>query len=318
MMPPAAQPTRNQDVREQAVEWLLKREDGPLGDDDRRAFEAWLAADPAHADAYARAHRLFGESSDALKADPDDTRDAIRRTGGGGALMPVLLLAGLLVFGGLFLWADGPIRLQADARSGHDESPVVQLADGSSVQLDADSALAVDFEDGRRTVRLLKGQAWFDVAPDPDRPFVVESGDERIVVVGTVFDVNRTADETEVTVAEGRVQVRTADGADVILSPQMRARVADGELGPVEEVPGGMEGTWRSGRLVFEDRPLGWVVANLARHLPERVVIADAAIAERRFTGTLDLTDPETALADLAAALDLRTARAGGILTVVY
>lgn len=317
-MPPAAKPSKNRDAREQAVDWLLRLEDAPLSDAERRDFEDWLAADPAHASAFARARRLFGDTAEALKADPDDTRDAIRSRAGAGTKVPMVLLACLVMFGGLFLWADGPIRLQADALSGHDETPVVRLEDGSVVQLNADSAIAFDLADDFRTVRLLRGEAWFDVTSDPDRPFVVEAGDERIVVIGTVFDVNRMPGETEVTVAEGRVRVRAGHGDTVILSPQMRARVRDGALGPVDAVAAGMEATWRSGRLVFEDRSLGWVVASLGRRMSGRVVIARPSVAERRLTGSLDLTDPDTALDDLAAALGLSTARAGGFLTVVH
>ncbi|WP_018700153.1 FecR family protein [Amorphus coralli] len=317
-MAPASKPTAKLSIREQAIDWLLHFEDGPASRADRKAFEAWLAADPSHAKAYAHAKRLFGESSDALKADPADTREAIRRRTGTGATVPALLLAGFLLLGGLFLWTDGPMRLRADALSGHHETPVVRLEDGSTIQLNADSAIAFDIGDRTRTVRLLRGEAWFDVASDPERPFVVEAGGERITVVGTVFDVNRMPGETEVTVAEGRVRVRAENGSAVLLTPQMRARVSDGAMESVDRVASGTEATWRSGRLVFEDRSFRWVVANLSRRLPGRIVIASESIADRRLTGSLDLSDPDNALVDLTAALGLRTASAGAFLTVVY
>ncbi|MEW5424781.1 FecR domain-containing protein [Amorphus sp. 3PC139-8] len=305
------------DIREQAIEWLLHLEDADTPDEDRRAFEEWLGRDPAHAEAFEKARRLFGESADALRENPEDTRAAIRRKGN-GPLLPAVLLVCLVLAGGMFLWADGPTRLQADIVSGANESPILRLGDGSTVQLDAGSAVAEDFTTDERRIRLLKGQAYFEVAPNRARPFVVQVGDERFEAVGTAFDVNRTAGQAEITVTEGKVRVRTGDGAGVVLSPHMRTSVRDGTLGAVETVPDGMETPWRSGRLVFEDRPLTWVVGNLARHLPGKVVIANPALGDRRITGTLDLSDPHAALNDLSTAVGLRTVQAGRLLTVVY
>ncbi len=76
--------------------------------------------------------------------------------------------------------------------------------------------------------------------------------------------------------------------------------------------------SWRSGRLIFEDQPLGHVVEDIARHLPGRVMIASNDLAERRITGTFDLSTPSTALDDFIKAFDLKAVRVGSLLTVLH
>lgn len=304
-------------IREQAVDWLLRREEG-LSAADRRALDAWLEADAAHRMAFERAARLLGDADRALRADPEQTRRSIRRR---HRVFPAAILIGCLLAGGaLFAALDGPLRLAADVVSGSAEMPLVRLADGSTVHLNASSAIDERFDATLRVVTLLKGEGYFEVASDRARPFVVEVGALRIEALGTAFNVNLVGDRAEVTVTQSSVSVVSAAIKDAIrLDQGMRLMAdADGRLGAIEAVSADSRIAWRARRLTFEERPLPLVVAEIGRHLPGRIVIANPSLERRRISGSFDLADPAAALDSFAAAFGLTALRAGPLLTVIY
>lgn len=309
------QPER--EAREQAVDWLLRLDDGALDPGERQRFESWLAADPLHRAAFDKARQLFSISGKALAEKPEETKRALRKGERGGT---GLLVLAALALGAAVWFADGPLRLQADAVTGIEGTRIVKLADGSRVHLNASSAMAEDFGSGRRRIRLLRGEAYFEVAPDAARPFVVEAGAVRVRVLGTAFNVNVTSRDTEVTVTENTVEVAAlSGGAGVALSRGQRiAWGGSGEPGPVETVAPESAVPWRSGRLVFEERSLERVAEEIARHLPGRVVVMGDALRKRRISGSFDMSDPQRALDGFAAVFGLRVVQAGPLLTVIY
>src|SRR3546814_12524306 len=114
---------------------------------------------------------------------------------------------------------------QSDYRTGTGEMRNVTLSDGSSVTLDTGSAIAVNYGDGRRGVRLLAGRAWFDVAHDERHPFTVSAADARVRVTGTAFDVGLDDDSNDVTLARGGVQGAWADIAPDVMRRSEERRV---------------------------------------------------------------------------------------------
>ncbi|MFD1331978.1 FecR family protein [Methylopila musalis] len=307
---------RTADVRrkrhEQAVDWLLRAQDGTLTEEDRARFELWRAASPENHKAYAAAERLMGDARTAIAGDP-----TLRNTPttAGGAGKPIV--AGLLVAitaGALFFAFDGPIRLKADMISGKGETPIFTLADGSTIQLNASSAVAEDFSPARRTIRLLKGQAYFEVKADPERPFTVEAGDARVTALGTAFDVRLGSGETDVAVAQHSVLVEFD-------TPRPAIRLSEGEQiayapssGELTKSPGAKLATsWRNGRLVVENRPLSFVIEELNRKFPGHVVIGRPSLEERRVTGVIGMSDKNAALSFVAKALGVRVMRFGPI-----
>lgn len=184
--------------------------------------------------------------------------------------------------------------------------PVIELSDGSTVQLNAGSAIAFDITNDGRQVQLLRGEAYFIVAPDPQRPFTVKAANGEVTALGTQFDVKLKDGGADVVVTEHAVQVQTSASSSAF-SPLDTLRLDEGHsvsydsrngIGPVSMVDPELAASWRSGRLVFEDQPLEHVVRDIARHLPGKVMIASSDLAERRITGTFDLSAPSTALDD--------------------
>ncbi|MFB9949061.1 FecR domain-containing protein [Rhizobium puerariae] len=307
------------EFQEQAVDWAIRLHDGGLSEAELVDLDRWLQHCPSHPQALDEARRILGETGAALARDPDFTRKLIRRkSAGGNPLIPILLLAAL--GGGLFLWFDGPVWLRADVMSAANEMPVVTLPDGSRAFLNGESALAEHFTAADRRVVLLKGEAYFEVARDPERPFVVEAGAGTVRVTGTAFDINLVEGGTEVVVTEHNVLV-TGDASERSARLEAGQRLsydAGGKLGQVETVTPGMEVPWRSGRLAFENRPLSTVVQEIFRHVPGKVVIARKSVADRRVSGSFDLSDPQEALSSFAQIFGLRIARAGNLMTVIY
>lgn len=303
-------------VAEEATDWALRLDDDGVGEAELHAFDAWIAADPEHGRAYAKVRNLLGDTKAALSEDRAFTRRLVARRprrAWGAAVVAAFVVLG----GGLFLAMDGPLHLRADIVSGDHEMPHVTLADGTRVQLNADSALEEAFDGSVRRVVLLKGQAYFEVAKDAARPFVVVAGGGEARALGTAFDVNLVDGSVAVSVTESRVAV-TGDRT-VELSPGMRVSYGpDGHLGPVRKIPAGFEAPWRTGRLIFEDRPLGGVVEEIFRHLPGRVVVAEVGLRNRAITGSFDLSDPGAAFDSFREVFGLRAVQMGGLLTVIY
>lgn len=295
----------------QAADWFLRNQESGRTTD--AAFLAWLNGDAGNKAAYEAAERMMGEARGAILTDPA-LRD-FEVEAGGRRVGPVILSAlAIGLAGSLFLLADGPMRLRADAMSGTGEMPVITLADGSTLQLNASSAVAYDFTATARTVTLLRGEAFFQVARDIGRPFVVAARGGRITALGTAFDVRLGDDATDVTVTEHAVTL-TASGPMVRLEEGQRAAYRpDGTIGEIR--PADMLATlaWRRGQLVVDNATVAEVVAEIGRHFRGRIVITSAALAERRVSGSFAIVDTAAALAFLEQSLGISSLRLGPLI----
>jgi transmembrane sensor len=234
--------------------------------------------------------------------------------------MPAIaILLATALAGGVLISQDGIMRLQADAMSGIGEMPVITLADGSTMQLNAYSAIAYDFTAATRTVRLLRGEAYFQVAKDPTRPFVVEAGSGRTTALGTAFNVRLGETDTDVTVTEHAVSVAglRADVPPVrVQEGNQAAYGANGMVKDVRPVDTSLALAWRSGLLVVDNASLADVVAEISRHFSGRIIIPSTALAKRRVSGTFSITDAVAALAFLEQSLGIKTNKIGPLIVI--
>ncbi|MHC9083600.1 FecR family protein [Luteimonas sp. RIT-PG2_3] len=316
--------SRQQDEQE-ATAWLLRQDGGPWTADDACAFEAWLAQSAGHRAAYyrfkgawqeaGRLGALLGPSvaqrggvdaalaidADAdLDVDADADVDAGARPHGQVAAksprrrVPVLAIAASLACAvGLaaltYRLLPPPSNVYA-TRVGAMET--VALSDGSRLTLNTDSQLRIDMDASDRRVRLRQGEAFFEVAKDPSRPFVVEAGDKRIIAVGTAFSVRRNGDDVRVVVSEGRVRVETVGRrAGATPAPLLDAGMVASTQGEAVLVQSRSEReiaqnlSWRTGQLVFRDTPMAEAVAEFNRYNTRKLVIEDAAVDDLRIGG---------------------------------
>lgn len=303
---------------EEALDWFVRLQADDAGPAERAAFAAWRVADPRHARAWALAEAMWASPTftRALEtATPAPRATAEGRRGVGRRL--AACAATLLVAVGVGWAFDLPLRLQADHRTATGGRASVALADGSRVLLDTRTALADDVGGVERHTRLLEGTAFFEVAPDSARPFRVAAGPATVTVVGTAFAVRYVDGRVTVTVREGVVEVRgTAPGRVVRLRPGQQVEVTDGAVGESRTVDLASSLAWMDGRLVFEDRPLGAVLAELDRYHPG-IIVVPAGLAGVRITGSYRLDDPVRTAGMLAGLVHADMARFSDALLVL-
>ncbi|MGF6174710.1 FecR family protein [Ensifer sp. 4252] len=305
-------------VREQAVDWLVRLTDNPGDEELQLAFERWRAEDPAHAEIFARAQRAVGDATLLIRREPEFAQRAV--TASQNRRKTLASLATILVAGaGIFLALDGAMWMRADVITGKGERPILRLDDGSTLQLNAQSAVAYEFTASERRIILLRGEAFVEVAADRNRPFVIEAGAGTTTALGTAFDVNLTDDGASVTVLEHAVSVATGTEA-----PSRRVEVNEqvsydhqGTLGDIKPIDPLLAAAWRDGRLVFEERTIASVIKEIGRYVPGTIVVADATIGARRVSGSFDLSDPVRALQGLAEAFDIKLTRIGPYVTIL-
>ena len=193
----------------------------------------------------------------------------------------------------------------------------VPMADGSNVTLNTDSQIRIALTDAERRVELGHGEAFFEVAKDPTRPFVVRAGSKRVIAVGTKFSVRREGDDIEVIVTEGKVRVEdegvaqrspAGGSADVLLTPGSIARAGDyGVLVQRKTLPEAEEQlSWRAGVLMFRDQSLQDAIAEFNRYNVRKIVIQDPAIASLKIEGNFRATNVEAFVRLLESGFPVR------------
>ncbi|MDY0873709.1 FecR family protein [Dongia rigui] len=305
----------------EAADWLLRMQAPDFSAEDRRNLDAWLAGDERRAAALAQVQailQLAPRAFAALEAPPAISAKIPRQR----AWLP--LGAAVAASLALFLLFDGPMRLRADLRAGTEALPVVTLADGSLLQLNAGSAVAFSFGEKQRVVHLLRGEAYFTVTKDPARPFIVEAAGGAATALGTEFDVRLSEPAegagraAEVKVLVHAVRVETASGAKVILQAGESLRYDNtGAIGETRRID--INGPdWRSGKIVIEDESLTSVVERLQRHTNTRIVILGDDLKARRIGGTFDTRDPVAAIELLCRSLGIEYSGIGSLLVVLH
>jgi transmembrane sensor len=195
------------------------------------------------------------------------------------------------------------LRIQADLVTAAAEMANIRLADGSRVHLAPESAVSVVYLGDRREVRLIKGRAFFEVTPDPARPFTVAAGTTTATVLGTAFDVRLEPAGARIAVREGRVRVDNADTAPpthAVLSTGNWVRMTRNGGTQQGSMPADEVATWLGGELVARDRPAGDVADALRPYFKGMILVQSSRFAERRVSGIYSLKDPVATLAGLA------------------
>lgn len=328
-----SQPPATDNPDDRAAYWDARLRSPTCSDEDRAAFAHWRDADPANAEAVERLRGLIRALYDAYPTEPAlrRLRDAAvgRRWPGRTAPIAAGVAALAVAIGVAFLaWSGGgqaPVR-EAQASSyqtGRGQRTSIRLSDGSHLTLNADTRIEVNFAAGKRSVRLLEGQALFDVAKDRSRPFVVAAGARTVTAVGTTFDVRLDSSRLVVTMVEGKVRVQPIDGSprapldDQILVSGQRLVAARGGALQVSPVDPALATSWSKGRVIFQDTRLAEAVAEINRYSDTRFELSDPSLTEIRVSGMLRTDQPDDFVQALAAYLpiELHKTRNGVTLT---
>lgn len=309
---PPGPPPLGETVRDQAVAWHVRLSSDDADGDDWLAFEAWLADSPEHLAAYEAVEQVWSDLDQVTLAPTVVTlkpRVARRPLPWLGAIAASLIA---VIFLGTMLWTGMPRTQTLETAAG--QRQVFALADGSHITLNGGSRLTARMgRSERRVVMADAGEAVFDVAKDPGRPFLIEAGDREIRVVGTEFNVLRHGGVVRVTVRRGVVEVRPAGTPQAQPIARLRAGQAlSHRAGGVEDVVTAADPdavlAWTEGRLVFRGEPLGEVVATLNRYVKTPITVAPDA-AGLPVTATLAVGGEDAMLQSLSAFLPVQADR---------
>ena len=331
-----SQGPEQQIITEAAAEWAVRLHAGALSEDDQAQLDQWLAADARHAPALRFAEQTWAALGElalearplahrlppaAARPVPVTRRRRPLRWVGRAAVLSLVLAVG---------WVSGPtllLQMQSDYRTGAGEIRTVQLDDGSSVELDASSAISIDYDSNERRISLLAGSTVFDVAPMGEaetRPFVVQSAGGRTRALGTQFVVGREGSEQAwVGVLQHSVAVSlqappVQGAAQYTLEEGQSARYS--AKNGVQPLPGfdlSAATSWRRGVLIFDRQPLGQVIEQLNRYRPGQILLANPALASRQVSGVFRLELLDSALQTLTRELHVQRFELAGV-SLIY
>jgi transmembrane sensor len=330
-------------LKEVAANWVIQIQDPGATDEDFAAWQAWLAADPRHRPVYkaledtwaaaARARNVPWPTDAQRRSDTYDGRAPISAMISRSSLSRGrrfrdwrwrAVAAGLVAAVALLVSVEAlyPHHRPLTLETATAEQRSVRLEDGSRVELAGETRLTVDLGKRVRVLRLERGEAYFEVARDATRPFVVSVGDHEVRAVGTVFDVATQSERTVVTVSEGVVQLRSSVAEDsAARAPEASVlKLGAGDQGCVDHL--GMRrlatnlgpeftAPWRDGHLQYLAEDLRYVLDDMNRYVGKKIVVTDPRVGRLRFTGTVFLNRPDEWLATLSRSFPVKVVPAG-------
>jgi transmembrane sensor len=314
----------------EASEWLVRLDADHVSPDVEAAFQRWLSGGPHRERAFARLDRdwrtldelaaLRGSADSVI--DPDRTqawlheqypREQARRR----RWLPQFAAAAAILLAMLV----APSLLNSDNvqtyRTDVGQQGTYVLPDASTVQLNTNSQIEVEFSQGERHIQLARGEAYFKVTHDTNRPFIVVSDGASVRAVGTAFTVRQRGDRVEVTVTEGRVEVTPTVTATqrhpkpFTISAGGRAEVGANRVAATTLQPGVIERdlAWRKGMLAFKGESLEEVIGEVSRYTDKKIKFSDDDIQHLEVGGYFQVDDVDAILDMVAGSFSLRVQR---------
>lgn len=333
--------SRAAEARDRAAQWIVAREEPGWTTADQSQLDAWLAESDMHRIAFLRLEHSWNEADrlralqgspmptgEAIEAEPpasiytelDQSRDRRDRAGDHTPRrwLPAAVAASLLAVVGTGWFVFPQMQGSAPAvQVAQYDTPIggqrkVGLPDGSRIELNTASALRTAVGTVQREVWLDQGEAYFEVAHDKSRPFIVHAGNRQITVLGTKFSVRRDGDKVTVSVLEGRVQVDDIENARAVRSTIITGGDIARSQGPATLVTAKSEDrveselAWRGGMLSFDQQPLSEVVGEFNRYNKKQMVVTDPAAGSIRIGGMFPASKPEAFVGLLRDAYGLK------------
>jgi transmembrane sensor len=324
-------------IAEQAAEWYLRHREGSLDEDGRQAFQMWVSESPVHVEEYLGVARLIALLPDAGQDPAFEAEGLVRRAKADkvvefdGAPLPAapvrraprehlflsrmgLVAASVLILVGGLVWWGGWMTPETvlDYSTDHGVVETISLPDRSVLQLDSDSRITVHYARNARHVDLLRGRAYIEIAADPVRPFEVLVGAVHVRDVGTHFNVYRRESLVEVTTLEGAVSVETASGSTIARAGQQATVPLGGGEIILQNVNAEDAIAWRSGRLVFRQRPLQDVVSEFNRYSRVQIEIDSPDLGNMPVSGVISTRDVTSFMAFLNNLPGVKVTAASG------
>ena len=296
--PKVAHDVLQDSAMDQALDWLIVLE--CADDGEKAAFQAWLKADPAHAQAFAKANDVWNGQPLIEAAQTLNTPRApsvMRRIARHWKHLATAAMLVLCVGG----YNNVPLRLQADHLTVVGERQRLQLEDGSKVLLNTNSAFSSRMVNAQSSARLYQGEAYFEVPANLEFPLVLEAGPVRVSVRDTAFAVSYLNGQAQVRVQRGDVDLRMSSvGTQMRLSAGNSVSIGPNGFGQPVKLNPQTDLAWVQGRLVFENCPMGKVLEEVRRYYPGWIVNNNEQLASVAVTGNYRLDQPLDIVRSLA------------------
>lgn len=329
-------------VRERAEHaaalWISRRAAAGWDSSDQAALDAWLGESIDHEVAYYRLNGAWEEAGRLVAFRRHKILAPLRADGvgkavraGNGSRWALAASIVLAIAVGSVWWLSQSLFDRNHYRTVVGGLQSVPLSDGSRVTLNTDSDVRIALSADERRVELNRGEVFFEVAKDPQRPFVVDAGNKRIIAVGTAFSVFHAGNETRVKVTEGAVRVedgvrkaitktRSESPGGVLMRAGTIAQVDHDSMivRQTDEAAIEQSLSWRSGILTFRDRPLADVVAEFNRYNERKIVIEDPSIADLQFGGVFKSTNVDPFVELLQQVYPVRARDAGDRIVLTH
>jgi transmembrane sensor len=291
------------EVGNEAARWAVRMEADTWLEEDEAELQSWLGADAR------RSGELLFAQAAWMTLDPSVEEAPVRRRphvtmprrsvlAGLGSAVAASVISGIV-------WSNAATAYSTDIG----EIRRVPLSDGSIVTINSDSEVRVTFKASQRDVRIAKGEAWFQVAKDAQRPFVVTAGEVVAKAVGTAFSVRRKDQGADILVTEGAVEVwaAQADGHRVRIGAGQSAFVSDNSAIQVTTQGPMIERAllWRSGSIDLAGDTLAQAIETFNRYNRRKLVLVDQRLAGERFDGVFHTNDPEGFAMIVRGSLDV-------------
>lgn len=305
-------PSSSDSVPAQAVDWLLRIRSENCTETELHAFNTWLEESASHRQAYETVQAQW-EWMEPFKAMNFPARDAALRYRGKSprclfmysAAATLLLALGLTAF-----MPNGWLGIPHTYIAEKGGRQTVALADGSRIELNTDSEVRVHFNHWQRNVEMIKGEAFFTVTHDAERPFEVRAGSGRIRDIGTAFEVYIKPEQVIVAVQEGIVEVQALKKRELTAGQQL-AFNGSGEFQILQGQDVAGLTAWRQGNLVFRDRRLDDVLAEVGRYHDTRIRLQNESLGKLRISGTFHTAELDNTLNAIATLLPVNIDHVG-------
>ncbi len=321
----------------EAASWVLQLDNGPLSTADMDELREWAGRSPAHTQIL-REYASAWISIDDVLHEANEAENAAYKYSWWSTLVTIFnkrffhvwapisaVLIIVLYMTPSFYLAPPASHIEATAitySTQIGEQAQFKLSDGSTVHLNTSSIVEVEYQRSKRVIRLLKGEAHFDVAHDPARPFDVIASEKQITAVGTAFDIRLTDLGVNITVTEGTVIVAPAQPSTIqpndlkkgdakilaILEPNDKMVVESGDvtIAKVTENIIGRQLSWREGVLIFEDDSLSYVIKEVSRYTDIKIILTDNDLENLRIGGLFKMGEIQSLLHALELSFDLQ------------
>jgi transmembrane sensor len=307
-------PVPSNDVRAEAAAWIARLRDEQRGPDTEAQFRGWLEGNEENRRAFARMTQVWEQAGNIRMRARDISAVPKGRSSRFNRWAPSLAATLVLVaVGAVYYWRDGSLE------TGVGQRQIRLLRDGTRVVLNTDTRIEVNYDQHLRRVRLIRGEAWFNVSKHATWPFIVSVGDQEVRALGTSFIVRRDAQDLSVTLVDGQVSVtpsaRNEDApsqAPQILAPGQRLVISRHHGLAVDRPELSRVTAWERGQVEFDETPLEDAITEMNRYTTTHITVPDAEVAQLRVGGVFHAGDSDEFVKVVTAAFGLRADRNGG------